>query len=103
MSQWQSRKYLILLQAFSFVLPSLTNDFIALLKDSSLVLLITLVELTIVYTLTATNSLNFFEIGAFIAVIYFMLGPPFVCLAKLVERCLKLEKQTYFYRRIDGR
>jgi polar amino acid transport system substrate-binding protein len=99
MSQWQSLRHVILPQAFTFILPPLTNDFIALLKDSSLVSLITIVELAKTYTIVASNSLDFFGTGAIVAVIYFLIGLPFVRLARLAERHLKLEKRAYSSRK----
>ncbi|MDR1457538.1 MAG: ABC transporter substrate-binding protein/permease [Puniceicoccales bacterium] len=103
MNQWQSLRHVILPQAFTFVLPPLTNDFIAILKDSSLVSLITIMELTKTYMLIASNSFNFFEMGAIVAFIYFLIGLPFAQLAKLAERHLKLEKRAYSSRKIGGK
>ena len=45
----------VLPQAFRVALPGVTNDFIALLKDSSLVSVITVVELTKRMTITAVD------------------------------------------------
>ncbi len=100
MNHLQSLKHVILPQAFSFILPPLTNDFISLLKDSSLVSLITIVELTKAYTLSASNTFNFFGTGLIVAIIYFMIGFPFVRLAKIAENHLKLEKRAYHSRRV---
>ncbi|MCM2303096.1 MAG: ABC transporter substrate-binding protein/permease, partial [Elusimicrobia bacterium] len=49
MTRWQALRHIIIPQALRLVLPPMTNDFIALLKDSSLVSVITMVELTRVY------------------------------------------------------
>jgi polar amino acid transport system substrate-binding protein len=103
MNQWQSLRHVILPQAFTFVLPPLTNDFIAILKDSSLVSLITIMELTKTYMLIASNSFNFFGMGTIVAFIYFLIGLPFAQLAKLAERHLKLEKRAYSSRKIGGK
>jgi polar amino acid transport system substrate-binding protein len=103
MNQWQSLRHVILPQAFTFVLPPLTNDFIAILKDSSLISLITIVELTKTYMLIASNSFNFFGMGAVVACIYFLIGLPFAQLAKLAEKHLKLEKRAYSSRKIGGK
>lgn len=100
MNHLQSLKHVILPQAFSFILPPLTNDFISLLKDSSLVSLITIVELTKAYTLSASNTFNFFGTGLIVAIIYFLIGFPFVRLAKVAENHLKLEKRAYHSRRV---
>ncbi|MDR2435843.1 MAG: ABC transporter substrate-binding protein/permease [Puniceicoccales bacterium] len=95
MSQGQSLRYVIIPQAIYFVLPPLTNDFISIIKESSLVSLITIVELTKVYTTAASSSFDFFIPGIMVAIFYLILGLPFVRLAKLAENCLALEKSTY--------
>ncbi len=46
MSYWQAMLYVILPQAFKIVLPALGNEFIALIKDSSISLVISYQELT---------------------------------------------------------
>src|SRR5262245_16315738 len=52
----QTIRKIVLPQAVRLVIPPVTNDFIALLKDSSLVSVITMVELTRMYSqLAATN------------------------------------------------
>ncbi len=45
MNYFQAMRYIILPQAFKVVLPALANEFIALLKDSSLVSIIAIAEL----------------------------------------------------------
>jgi len=45
MNYFQAMRYIILPQAFKIVLPALANEFIALLKDSSLVSIIAITEL----------------------------------------------------------
>lgn len=100
MGQWQSLRYVIIPQAFSFVLPPLTNDFIAIIKDSSLVSLVTIVELTKAYTTAANSSFDFFGTGILVAIFYFLLGFPFVQLARIAENHLALEKRAYKAKRV---
>jgi ABC-type amino acid transport system permease subunit len=95
MNQWQSLRLISLPRVFTFVLPPLTNHFIAILKDSSLFALITIIELTKTAVLIASNSYNIFGMGAVIAWIYFFTGQSFAQLAKLAKKYLKLEKRTY--------
>lgn len=45
MSSWQTEKRIVLPQAFKIVIPAVGNDFIALIKDTSLVSVITVEEL----------------------------------------------------------
>lgn len=81
----QSLRLVIIPQAVRFVLPPLTNDFIALLKDSSLVSALTIMELTGAYHRLATETFDYFGTGLLIALIYLLLGLPFVRLARYSE------------------
>jgi len=45
-SKWQTTRYILLPQAIRTVIPALGNEFIILIKDSSLASIITVVELT---------------------------------------------------------
>jgi polar amino acid transport system substrate-binding protein len=86
MSQAQSLRYVIIPQAVRMVIPPVTNDFIALLKDSSLVSVITMVELTKAYSQLASIHYDYLGIGLLAAGMYFLIGLPFVRLARLAER-----------------
>ncbi len=79
-------RHVILPQALRVVLPPMTNDFIALLKDSSLVSIITMVELTKVYGQLASATYDHLGLGILTAVLYFLMGLPFVRLARRAER-----------------
>ena len=54
----------------------MTNDFIALFKDSSLVSVIAIVELTKSYSILASASMNFFKLGIITALLYFGMSYP---------------------------
>ena len=75
-------------QSFRLVLPPVTNDFISLLKDSSLVSMVTLVDLTGAYKQIATQTFDYFGAGLLIAVFYLLIGLPFVRLARYTEQRL---------------
>jgi polar amino acid transport system substrate-binding protein len=85
MSWWQSLRYIILPQAVRVVIPPVTNDFIALLKDSSLVSVISMVELTTTYGQLASTYFDYLGIGLLTAAIYFLIGLPFVRLSRYFE------------------
>ncbi|HKA56559.1 MAG TPA: ABC transporter substrate-binding protein/permease, partial [Candidatus Binatia bacterium] len=67
MSQWQALRYVVLPQSVRMALPPVTNDFISLLKDSSLVSVITMVELTKVYTQVSAATFDYFGTGVIVA------------------------------------
>jgi polar amino acid transport system substrate-binding protein len=85
MTRWQALRYVVIPQALRVVLPPTTNDFIALLKDSSLVSVITMVELTRVYGQLAAMSYDYMGIGILTALMYVLIGLPFVRLSRWAE------------------
>jgi polar amino acid transport system substrate-binding protein len=88
LTQFKALRLVIAPQAIRFILPPLTNDFIALLKDSSLVSALTMVELTGAYHRLATETFDYFGAGLLVAFIYLLLGLPFVRLARWMEQRL---------------
>ena len=72
-------------QAFRLALAPMTNDFVALLKDSSLVSVITVVELTKQTQIFATNIGSWLVPGAMCAVLYLILSLPLSRLAGKLE------------------
>jgi polar amino acid transport system substrate-binding protein len=78
----------ILPQALRLAVPGVTNDFISLLKDSSLVSVLTVVELTKRMTITAVDTRGWMVPGLLCAALYFALGYPFTRLARRLERRL---------------
>jgi len=85
MTRWQALRHVVIPQAVRLVLPPVTNDFISLLKDSSLVSIITMVDLTKAYGQLATTYYDYFGTGIIVAVIYLLLGLPFVKLSRWAE------------------
>jgi polar amino acid transport system substrate-binding protein len=73
-------------QALRLALAPMTNDFVALLKDSSLVSLITVVELTKQTTIFASNIGSWFVPGLVCAALYLMLSLPVSHLARRLEK-----------------
>ncbi|MEK7234435.1 MAG: ABC transporter substrate-binding protein/permease [Elusimicrobiota bacterium] len=93
MTRWQALRHIIIPQALRVVLPPTTNDFIALLKDSSLVSVITMVELTRVYGQLAASTYDYMGIGLLTALMYVLIGLPFVRLSRWAEARLAVEKR----------
>ena len=90
LSRIQTTIHVILPQAIRVSLLPMTNDFIALLKDSSLVSIITLVDLTRTYGQLATVNYDYFGTGFIVAVIYLLIGTPFVRIARKLEKKLNV-------------
>ncbi|MEW6429961.1 MAG: ABC transporter substrate-binding protein/permease [Myxococcota bacterium] len=85
LTTFQTLRHVVGPQAIRISIPPMTNDFIALLKDSSLVSLVTLTELTKTYTNLANSTRDHLGLGLVVAVFYLLLGLPFARLAKAAE------------------
>jgi polar amino acid transport system substrate-binding protein len=85
LSRAQSLRLVLLPQALRTALPAMTNDLIALLKDSSLVSVITVVELTKQMTITAVDVRSWALPGALCAGLYFAISYPLARLAARLE------------------
>lgn len=72
-------------QAFRLALAPMTNDFVALLKDSSLVSVLTVVELTKQTQIFATNLGSWVIPGTLCAAMYLVMSLPLGALARRLE------------------
>jgi polar amino acid transport system substrate-binding protein len=88
MSRRQALRRIVMPQAFRVALPGMANDFIALLKDSSLVSVITVVELTKQMTITAVDVRGWLLPGLLCAALYLAMSYPLSRLAARLERRL---------------
>jgi len=73
LSGWQTQRRIVLPQAFKIVIPAVGNDFIALIKDTSLVSVITVEELLRRSQLAGSASLNNFSTLLVAAAFYWAL------------------------------
>jgi polar amino acid transport system substrate-binding protein len=86
MSRAQAVRRIILPQAFRIVIPPVTNDFIALFKDTSVCSVITVVELTKQYSILALSTGAIVELAAITAVLYLLMSYPLSLAARYSER-----------------
>jgi polar amino acid transport system substrate-binding protein len=91
MTRLQTLRHVILPQAFRFVIPPVTNDFIAMFKDSSIVSVIAMVELTKMYGMLAMSTFDYIGLGLMTAAIYLALSYPASLLAHFLERKLRYD------------
>jgi His/Glu/Gln/Arg/opine family amino acid ABC transporter permease subunit len=77
-------------QALRLALAPMTNDFVALLKDSSLVSVLTVVELTKETQMFATNLGSWVIPGLLCAALYLAMSLPLAGLARVLERRWRL-------------
>jgi polar amino acid transport system substrate-binding protein len=86
MSRLHVFRRIILPQSIRVILPPMTNDFVALFKDTSIVSIIAVVELTKQYQILAKSSLKYLEIGLVTALLYLMMSVPLGHLSRYLER-----------------
>jgi polar amino acid transport system permease protein len=89
MSYGQAMRYVILPQAVRNVLPALGNDFIAMVKDSSLVSVLAVRDITQVSRLYAGSTFRFREAYVTLAVMYLTLTVMLSLVVQFVERRLR--------------
>jgi polar amino acid transport system substrate-binding protein len=85
-SEWQALRLIRGPQALRYALAPMTNDFVALLKDSSLVSVITVVELTKQAAIYAVNVGSWLVPGALCAAAYLAMSLPLARAARALER-----------------
>jgi polar amino acid transport system substrate-binding protein len=85
MSRKLTFRRIILPQATRIILPPVTNDFVALFKDTSVASAIAVVELTKQYQMLAKSSLRYMEIGLATAILYLVMSIPLGYLARRLE------------------
>jgi len=89
LTTWQTLRHVILPQALRTALPAMTNDFVALLKDTSMVSVITVVELTKRSTITAVDMRGWLVPGLLCAALYLAISVPLARVSRLLERRLQ--------------
>jgi His/Glu/Gln/Arg/opine family amino acid ABC transporter permease subunit len=85
LSYFQTLRFVILPQAFRNVLPPTVNYFLSLFKDTSLLSVITIQELTFSGLLLISTTFNSFVILTEIAIIYFLMCYPIALLSTYLE------------------
>jgi polar amino acid transport system substrate-binding protein len=91
MSRRLALRRVIVPQAVRIVIPPVTNDFIALFKDTSVCSVITLVELTKQYSILANSTGGVVEFALATAVLYMAMSVPLSWFSRWSERRLGAE------------
>jgi len=93
LSHGQAMFYIILPQALRNMIPSFVNQFVSMIKDTSLAFIVGVSELTQVATQINNRTMLYpTEIFIFIAVIYFIICFAFTELSRWLERRLAYRK-----------
>jgi polar amino acid transport system permease protein len=93
MTHSRAMRHIIIPQAFRVVLPPIGNEFIALLKDSSLVSILAVSDLLRRGREFASESFSYFETYTVIALIYLVLTLFFSKLIGFMEERIGVDKQ----------
>jgi polar amino acid transport system permease protein/polar amino acid transport system substrate-binding protein len=91
MSRRLALRRIIVPQAVRIVIPPVTNDFIALFKDTSVCSVISLVELTKEYSILANSTGGVLEFAAATAVLYMAMSLPLSWLSRCAEKRMGIE------------
>ncbi|MBN2502765.1 MAG: amino acid ABC transporter permease [Anaerolineales bacterium] len=94
MTYFQAMRYIILPQAIRRVLPPLGNDFIAMLKDSSLATVLAVPELTQLGRVQRSSTFRVFEVFNTVAILYLSMTLLLSFLVRKLERRMSGERRT---------
>ena len=86
MTHWQSMTHVVLPQAVRNIMPSIGNEFVVNIKDSSVLNVISVSELYFVGKSAAGTYARYFEAFFIIACIYFILTFTVTRLLRLIEK-----------------
>ncbi|NLY91448.1 MAG: amino acid ABC transporter permease [Firmicutes bacterium] len=89
MTYSQAMRYVLIPQTFKRIIPPLGNEFIAMLKDSSIVSVIALEELVRKGSMIAGRTFRSFEIWTAVALLFLFMTFPITQLVNFAERRLK--------------
>jgi polar amino acid transport system permease protein len=93
MSYFQSMRYIILPQAVRRVMPALGNDFVAMVKDSSLVSILGVQDITQLAKLYAASTFLFFQTYSILAFIYLVITIMLTRFVRWIERRLRQDRR----------
>lgn len=91
MNYFQTMRFIILPQAVRRVLPPLGNDFVAMIKDSSLVAILGIRDITQIAKISSGSSFRYLETYVTVALIYLLMTIIGSLLVRFLERRLAIE------------
>lgn len=86
---WQRFRLVVFPQAFRLILPPLGNDFVAMVKDSSLVSVLGVTDVTQLGKVAAAGNFRYFETYNLVALIYLTMTIGLSLVLRRVERRLR--------------
>ncbi len=86
---WQRFRHIVFPQAFRTILPPLGNDFIAMVKDSSLVSVLGVSDITQLGKVTAAGNFRYFETYNVVALVYLTMTIALSLVLRRLEKRLR--------------
>ena len=90
MSGWQRFRLVVFPQAFRVILPPLGNDFVAMVKDSSLVSILGVADITQIGKVMAAGNFRYFETYNMVALLYLVMTITLSLALRRFERGMKV-------------
>jgi polar amino acid transport system permease protein len=90
---WQRFRHVVFPQAFRTILPPLGNDFVAMVKDSSLVSVLGVSDITQLGKVTAAGNFRYFETYNVVALVYLTMTISLSLLLRRIEERLKARQE----------
>ena len=90
---WQRFRHVVFPQAFRTILPPLGNDFVAMVKDSSLVSVLGVSDITQLGKVTAAGNFRYFETYNVVALVYLTMTISLSLLLRRIEARLKARQE----------
>jgi His/Glu/Gln/Arg/opine family amino acid ABC transporter permease subunit len=89
LSRWNRFRHIVFPQAIRTILPPLGNDFVAMVKDSSLVSVLGVMDVTQLGKVTAASNFRYFETYNMVALIYLTITITLSILLRRLEMHLR--------------
>nr|WP_245398576.1 amino acid ABC transporter permease [Oceaniglobus trochenteri] len=89
LNRWQRFRHIVFPQAIRTILPPLGNDFIAMIKDSSLVSVLGVLDITQLGKVTAAGNFRYFETYNVVALLYLIMTVTLSLLLRRLEARLR--------------
>jgi polar amino acid transport system permease protein len=93
LSGWQRFRHIVFPQAFRTILPPLGNDFVAMVKDSSLVSVLGVSDITQLGKVTAAGNFRYFETYNVVALLYLTMTITLSLVLRRIEQRLKARQE----------
>lgn len=89
LNRWQRFRFIVFPQAIRLILPPLGNDFVAMVKDSSLVSVLGVLDITQLGKVTAAGNFRYFETYNVVALLYLTMTITLSLALRRLERRLE--------------